>query len=39
MPSGPQKGPVGPGGGKSKKQNAMQKLQQSRTSLGNLQGE
>lgn len=39
MPSGPQKGPVGPGAGKSKKQNAMQQLQQDRTTMGRLQGE
>lgn len=39
MPSGPQKGPVGPGSGQSKKQNAMQKLKQDRTTLNNVQGE
>lgn len=39
MPSGPQKGPVGPGSGKSKKQNAMTKLKQDRTTLNNVQGE
>lgn len=33
MPSSPQKGPVGPGAGKSKKQSAMQQLQQSRQQL------
>jgi len=39
MPSGPQKGPVGPAGGKSKKQSAMQRLKQDRSTLGKLQGE
>lgn len=39
MPSGPQKGPVGPGSGKSKKQNTMTKLKQDRTTLNNVQGE
>lgn len=39
MPSGPQKGPVGPASGKSKKQNVMTKLKQDRTTLNNVQGE
>jgi hypothetical protein len=38
MPSSPQKGAVGPGG-KSKKGQAMQKLQQDRTTIGTTQGE
>ncbi|GIK83466.1 MAG: hypothetical protein BroJett025_00880 [Patescibacteria group bacterium] len=39
MPSSPQKGAVGPGGGKSKKQNVLTKLKQDRTTLNNTQGE
>ncbi len=37
MPSSPQKGPVGPASGKSKKSNATQKLQQDRKTLGGPQ--
>jgi hypothetical protein len=37
MPSSPQKGPVGPSSGKSKKSNAIQKLQQDRKTLGGPQ--
>ena len=37
MPSSPKKGPVGPDSGKSKKSNAIQKLQQDRKSLGGPQ--
>jgi hypothetical protein len=36
MPSSPQKGPAGPGG--SKKQQAMQQLQDDRTKIGKVQG-
>ncbi len=39
MPSGPKKGAVGPGGGKTKKQNVLSKLKQDRTTLNNTQGE
>lgn len=39
VPSGPKKGAVGPGGGKTKKQNVLTKLKQDRTTLNNTQGE
>lgn len=39
MPSSPKKGAVGPGGGKTKKQNVLTKLKQDRTTLNNTQGE
>lgn len=39
MPSGPKKGPIAPASGQSKKQNALTKLKQDRTTLNNLGGE